>query len=114
MGISYILRVQEQSGILRRRKTDRLYRLSACRRKTTEKEFEKYPKYRQAYVHAFDRMVDVLKAKGKQTFDLVNGKYWKDGESVMRWWVGDDPIQMTIDDYMKLLEAEQSIMEEYR
>ena len=49
-----------------------------------------------------------------KTFDLVNGKYWKDGESVMRWWVGDDPIQMTIDDYMKLLEAEQSIMEEYR
>ena len=32
----------------------------------------------------------------------------------MRWWVGDDPIQMTIDDYMKLLEAEQSIMEEYQ
>lgn len=82
--------------------------------KQQKKEFEKYPKYRQAYVHAFDRMVDVLKAKGKQTFDIVNGKYWKDGESVMRWWVGDDPIQMTIDDYMKLLEAEQSIMEEYR
>ena len=26
---------------------------------------------------------------------------WRDGESVMRWWVGDDPNQITLEDYLK-------------
>ena len=26
----------------------------------------------------------------------------KEREHVMRWWVGDDPNQITIDDYLKM------------
>lgn len=40
-------------------------------------ELEKYPKYKQAYIRAFDRM-------------LKSGKEyeWKSGEEVMEWWLG--------------------------
>jgi len=55
-----------------------------------KKEFEKYPKYRQAYVNAFQRMLDVRNRDGLPTFDPSQEYYWKDGESVLRWWVGDD------------------------
>ena len=35
-----------------------------------------------------------------------NGKEastWETGEEVMSWWVGDNPAQITIDDYMKIM-----------
>lgn len=51
-----------------------------------------YPKYRAAYVRAFDRMVKRREECGK-----VNQGVWFDGESVMRWWVGDNPLQITIE-----------------
>lgn len=60
-----------------------------------KKDFERYPKYRAAYVRAFDKMVDARKAAG-----LVNNGAWIDGEHVMRWWVGDNPFQMTLYDYI--------------
>ena len=41
--------------------------------------FARWPKYRQAYLHAFERMLDVRRAKGLQT-DL-----WHNAEDVMRW-----------------------------
>lgn len=56
------------------------------------KEFEDFPKYKQMYIHAFDRM---LKRRKKPT-------KWKSGEEVFMWWMGDDPNQMTIDDYLKM------------
>lgn len=55
-------------------------------------EFEKYPKYKENYIRAFDRM---LKAR------LEQGKYnnsWETGEDVFRWWMGEDPTQITFDD----------------
>ncbi len=58
-------------------------------------DFEKYPKYRTAYVRAFDRMLKARKEAG-----LRNDISWSDGEHVMRWWVGDNPNQITISDYM--------------
>lgn len=82
--------------------------------KQQKREFAKYPKYRQAYVRAFDRMVKALEKEGKPTFDYENGYYWKDGESVMRWWVGDDPLQITLEDYMKFLETQERIIEDYK
>ena len=81
--------------------------------KQQKKEFAKYPKYRQAYVRAFDRMVKALEQKGRKTFDPDNGYYWKDGESVMRWWVGDNPLQITMEDYLKFLEIQSEVMSEY-
>ena len=58
-----------------------------------KKEFLRYPKYRENYVRAFDRMLQRRQEKG-----LPQNEIWKDGESVMRWWVGDDPRQLTMFD----------------
>ena len=44
------------------------------------REFEEYPTYKRAYIRAFDKMLDVRKAKGLQTD-------WKTGEEVFEWWV---------------------------
>lgn len=66
-------------------------------------DFAKYPKYRAAYVRAFDRMLMARAAAGLAIHDT-----WKNGECVMRWWVGDDPLQGTLfdfyDDYGEELE----------
>ena len=61
-------------------------------------EFALYPKYREAYVRAFDEMLKARDPK-KKTADS-----WQTGEGVMRWWLGEDPNQITIDDYLKTLE----------
>ena len=65
-------------------------------------DFVRYPKYRAAYVRAFEKMVTAREKAG-----LVNTGAWRDGESVMRWWVGDDPNQITLEDYMR--EADMDI-----
>ena len=44
------------------------------------REFGEYPTYKRAYIRAFDKMLDVRKAKGLQTD-------WKTGEEVFEWWV---------------------------
>lgn len=61
--------------------------------KRMKSELARYPKYRLNYVRAFDRMLDTRNKKG-----LDNHVFWTDGESVMRWLVGDDPRQITFDD----------------
>lgn len=63
--------------------------------KGMKKDFERYPKYRAAYVKAFDRMV-----KAREEAGLTNNGAWSDGEHVMRWWVGDNPNQVTLFDFM--------------
>lgn len=76
--------------------------------KKQKEEFEKYPKYRAAYVRAFEKMLKERERSGK----IRNGT-WKDGESVMRWWVGDDPLQITVEDYLRFLEEGEETIEEY-
>ena len=44
------------------------------------REFEEYPTYKRAYIRAFDKMLEVRKAKGLQTD-------WKTGEEVFERWV---------------------------
>lgn len=58
-------------------------------------DFARYPGYRTAYVKAFDRMLKARSEAGLQN------DTWKTGEDVMRWWLGDDPNQITIDDYLR-------------
>lgn len=58
-----------------------------------KREFKMWPKYRQLYVRAFDRMVDRRSERG-----LDDRGTWTDGEHVMRWWVGDDPRQIRFED----------------
>jgi phosphoadenosine phosphosulfate reductase len=50
--------------------------------KQKEKEFADYPKYKEAWIRAFQRLVDNRKANGKE-----NKESWKDGQEVFDWWV---------------------------
>lgn len=43
-------------------------------------EFKKYPKFKQNYIRAFDRMLEQRKIKGKET-------QWKTGEDVFETWM---------------------------
>lgn len=65
--------------------------------KGMKRDFQRYPIYRANYIKAFDRMLLERKKAGKET------RSWETGEDVMRWWVGDDPAQITIDNYMKIM-----------
>jgi phosphoadenosine phosphosulfate reductase len=66
--------------------------------KQMKSDFARYPKYKAAYIRAFDRMLEKRKADGLKQ----DRKNWINGEHVMRWWVRDDPNQITIDDYLKM------------
>jgi len=48
--------------------------------KMREMNFERYPKYREAYVRAFQKMIDNLKARGKAVS-------WETGEECYQWWM---------------------------
>lgn len=58
-------------------------------------EFERWPKYRALYVMAFDRMLEARRRAGK-TSRLDS--QWFNGESVMRWWLGEDGAQILWED----------------
>ena len=47
-----------------------------------KKEFSDYPKYKQLYISAFDRMLKAREEKGKTGA-------WKSGEEVFDWWIGE-------------------------
>lgn len=55
-------------------------------------EFARYPKYKENYIRAFDRMIDRRNDRDLPTV-------WKSGEEVFTWWIGDDPNQIAFDDY---------------
>lgn len=46
------------------------------------KEFADFPTYRRAYIRAFDKMLEELKATGKKP-------KWKTGTDVFLWWMED-------------------------
>lgn len=46
-----------------------------------EKELNQYPKIKESYIRAFDRMIEERKKKDKET-------EWETGEEVMKWWIG--------------------------
>lgn len=57
-------------------------------------EFSLYPKYKENYIKAFDRMLDRRKER-----ELTIPPMWNSGEEVFAWWIGDDPNQISFDDY---------------
>ena len=59
------------------------------------KEFSDFPKYKQIYIHAFERMLEERDKRGKEN-------RWKSGEEVFLWWMEDDniPGQMSIEDFI--------------
>ena len=58
-------------------------------------EFERWPKYRALYVMAFDRMLEARRRAGKKERPDTQ---WLNGESVMRWWLGEDGAQILWED----------------
>lgn len=50
-------------------------------------EFAKYPKYKDAYIRAFDRMLIERKRRG-----LKNGEKWATGQKVFKWWMEDENV----------------------
>lgn len=58
-----------------------------------KRDFIRYPKYEKLYIKAFDRMVEARKEKGLET-----RASWRNGKDVMKWWVGDDPMQLSMFD----------------
>lgn len=52
-------------------------------------EFQKYPKFKQAYISTFERMINVRKNAG-----MGVNESWKTGEDVFRWWMGENPLQI--------------------
>lgn len=61
--------------------------------KQMKRDFARYPVYERAYIRAFDRMIEARKQKG-----LPVRPTWENGKSVMKWWVGDDPMQISMFD----------------
>lgn len=62
------------------------------------KEFADFPKIKNAYIHAFDRMLGVRKEKGTPT-------KWKSGYDVFLWWMEDDNVegQMSLEDFPEVM-----------
>ena len=50
--------------------------------KGQKKELELYPKYKEAYIRAFERMIQYRKNNNMEC-------EWKTGEEVLKWWIGD-------------------------
>lgn len=48
-----------------------------------KEELEKYPRFKEAYVRAFDRMILERKQKDKKCD-------WKNGQEVLAWWIGEN------------------------
>jgi phosphoadenosine phosphosulfate reductase len=53
-----------------------------ARKKVQRMEFERWPKYYEAYLRAFGRMLEERIAKGKPAVT------WKTAQDVMDWWLG--------------------------
>lgn len=51
--------------------------------RSQKEELEIYPKFKEAYIRAFDRMIIERHKKGKET-------QWKTGKEVMKWWIGEN------------------------
>lgn len=64
-------------------------------------EFEKYPKYRAAYIKAFEKMLIEREKRG-----LENKMKWTSGEKVFKWWIQDTNCdgQMRMDEYGNIFE----------
>lgn len=65
--------------------------------KSRWKEFADFPKYKQAYICAFDKMIEIRHQK-----KLPNKRRWKNGKEVFDWWMEDDTIQgqMRLDEFI--------------
>lgn len=64
--------------------------------KQMKREASIFPKMKENYIRAFDRMLFERKNRGLQRLEKLGDT----GEEVFRWWVGDDPNQITFSEYL--------------
>lgn len=60
--------------------------------KSRWKEFSDFPTYQRAYIRAFDKMLEGLKAKWKD-----KPPKWKSGYDVFLWWMEDENVEGQMD-----------------
>ena len=62
--------------------------------------FRFFPTYKQAYINAFQKMLDKRKAQGK-----TDNERWKNGQEVFNWWIEEYKRnckgQITIEEYLR-------------
>lgn len=59
--------------------------------------FNRYPKYKTLYINTFDRMLKAREERG-----LANRVGWQTGEDVFKWWLGDNPLQLSFEDVLSI------------
>lgn len=65
--------------------------------KNRYEHFARYPKYKENYIKAFERMINYPGYQGE----------WKSGEDVFRWWMGEDLSQLRFEDLENLKELQE-------
>lgn len=75
--------------------------------KKREKEFARWPKYKDMYISAFDRMLEERKRRGKMR---DSSPMWNTGLDVFNWWMQYDviPGQMNFDELTSEEDADES------
>lgn len=68
-------------------------------KKQREADFVRWPKYKQLYLNAFERMLEERKRRGKETLT------WATAEDVFNRWMEDDvlPGQISTEDYLEMI-----------
>lgn len=61
-----------------------------------QKEFARYPKYKQAYLRAFEKMLKVREGNGKPYHQ------WRTPEDVMSWWLSEGKQKKIDEDQLSL------------
>lgn len=72
-----------------------------AKRKSREAEFVRWPKYKNLYLLAFDRMLEERKRRNRET-------NWATAEEVFRWWMEYDvlPGKTSMEDYLDMIDDE--------
>lgn len=60
-------------------------------------QFDRYPRYKFLYTKTFDRML-----KDREERGLTNSSCWQTGEDVFKWWMGEDPLQLSFEDVLNM------------
>lgn len=89
--------VEERSGTFCPRRRTRVGCIGCpmCGSKGMKRDFVDYPKYRDNYLRAFNRMIQARRNAGLPPF--IYDTYGElSAKQIMMWWVGDNPIQLSL------------------
>ena len=65
--------------------------------KQQTEQFKRYPQYRKNYIRAFEL---AIKRRNSRKIPWTTYEF-KTGEDLMRWWLGENPKQISIDELIK-------------